>query len=107
MEKILDFYCPRCRQKAEYCCASMIKYSFYRLDLPWYVCINCPKRKAGYSKAQIRGLVSKWRKMEPSTMRYPFMYLYREVIEKMEDIMKWRREDLGDEIVQFVGRPRR
>lgn len=56
--KEIEWYCPRCDKKSTQCVAGWVKYSFVRLDAPYYVCGDC--KLAFVSRKLIRQSVRAW-----------------------------------------------
>jgi hypothetical protein len=95
-----DFYCPECNKKFDTCNPSLFKceYSFARLDLIYFVCIDCGT--CTYSKQLIRQIISSWIKCASDAKSIPREQIYEEAMKFLDEIIEHRIKDLGYHFVQ-------
>jgi hypothetical protein len=86
-----EFVCPGCKERALTCNPFIIHRSAYRLELCYFVCINCGT--CGYSKQLIRQIISRWRRHAATNV--PFEQLCREVYVHLDGMMDHRVGTMG------------
>lgn len=102
-------YCPNCNKVIDPCFlfnSEFFKYSFSRLDLPYFLCGNC--RLAYVDKKLIQKAVSDWRKRTNAHKYISHKDAYKKALKFVEEQVRYLITHTGyEKIVRFNKAPRK